>query len=60
MLSASYGSPCLNLMRQGMLSFANLIFSQRDRAVLNSGVVLVSQSSLSGHEAHGIGMYADK
>lgn len=41
-----------------MFSFVNLTFSQRDRAVLNSGVVLVSQSSLSGHEAHGIGMYA--
>lgn len=41
-----------------MFSFVNLIFFQRDREVLNFGVVLVSQSSLSGHEACGIGMCA--
>lgn len=58
MLNASYRRPCLNPMRQGVFSFVNLIFSQRDREVLNFGVVLVSQSSLSGHEACGIGMCA--
>lgn len=30
--------PCLNPMRQGMFSFVNLTFSQRDRDILNSGV----------------------